>query len=131
MRILNALLALAFFLFVAFQYNDPDPLPWMLAYGAVGTLCALAALGGHFPYADLILAAGLAAWLATLVPGVAAWVADGMPSIAGAMKAETPHIEETREFLGLAMAIAALLHLWRLARRTPPEAPNDGGPPLA
>jgi hypothetical protein len=35
------------------------------------------------------------------------------------MKAEDPHIEVVREFLGLAVALLTLLHLLRLALRIP------------
>ena len=119
MKILNALLALIFLVFAALQYNDPDPVRWMAAYGAVCILCALAAFGRHFRYVDLGLAVVLAIWMLTMLPGVADWVGQGMPSIAGAMHAETPYIEVMREFLGLLIAVGALLHLWRLARRLP------------
>lgn len=122
MKILNFTLAAVFFLFAALQYNDPDPLVWMLAYAAVGTLCVLAALGGHFKWVVLGLGLLLAGWMATMVPGVIDWVNDGMPSITGAMKAETPHIEVMREFLGLLLALGALVHLWRLAQRHPDGA---------
>lgn len=122
MKILNLILAAVFFLFAALQYNDPDPLVWMLTYSAVGTLCVLAALGGHFRWVVLGLGLALMAWMLSMLPGVIGWVNDGMPSIAGAMKAETPHIESVREFLGLLVAVAALVHLWRLGKRSGDEA---------
>ena len=122
MKILNLILAAVFFLFAALQCNDPDPLVWMLTYSAVGTLCVIAALGGHFRWVVLGLGLALMAWMLSMLPGVIGWVNDGMPSIAGAMKAETPHIESVREFLGLLLAVAALVHLWRLGKRPGDEA---------
>jgi len=113
MKFLNAFLAVLFFLCAGLQYNDPDPLPWMLAYSIVATLCALAAFGGYFKWITVGVIVALAIWMFALLPGVIGWVSDGMPSIAGSMKAETPYIEETREFGGLLLAIAALAHLWR------------------
>lgn len=121
MKALHYTLAAVFFLFAGVQYNDPDPIPWMLTYAAVGTLCLLAGLGGHFPWLSLGLAILLSLWMAFYVPGVIAWFAQGMPSIVGAMKAGTPYIEDMREFLGLLLCVAALLHLWRLGRRAEAE----------
>jgi len=123
MKFLNALLAVLFFLCAGLQYNDPDPLPWMLMYASVATLCALAAFGGYFKWITIGTMIALAIWMFALLPGVLGWIGDGMPSIAGAMKAETPYIEETREFGGLLMVIAALAHLWRQSVRAKrPEA---------
>lgn len=117
MKALNLTLAFLFFLFAGLQFNDPDPLPWMISYTAVATLCSLAAFGGHFKWVTIAVAVPLIIWLLALLPGVIGWIGSGMPSLTGAMKAETPYIEETREFGGLIMAIGALLHLWRLALR--------------
>ncbi len=117
MKYLNAFLALVFALFAAVQYNDPDPVVWMLAYGAVCVFCVLAVMGRHHPRSLLVLAVVLAGWMATMVPGFIAWLRMGMPTITGTMKAESPHVEVVREFLGLGIAVAAVLHLWRLARK--------------
>ena len=118
MKILNAFLALVFALFAAVQYNDPDPVVWMLAYGAVAVCCVLATLGRHHPRALLVLGLVLAGWMATMVPGFVEWLRMGMPSITGTMKAGSPHVEVVREFLGLGIALLAVLHLWRQARRS-------------
>lgn len=112
MKILNAFLAVLFFLCAGLQYNDPDPLTWMLVYSIVATLCALAAFDGYFKWITIGVMVALAIWMFALLPGLIGWIGDGMPSIVGSMKAETPYIEETREFGGLLMAIAAMAHLW-------------------
>ncbi|MBK6341485.1 MAG: transmembrane 220 family protein [Flavobacteriales bacterium] len=122
MKILNGTLAVLFFVFTGLQYNDPDPLPWMMAYASVATLCALAAFGGYFKWATIVVTAALGIWMLALLPGVIGWVTDGMPSIVGAMKAETSYIEETREFGGLLIAIMVLLHVLRSAIRKSKES---------
>jgi hypothetical protein len=122
MKILNGAFAVLFFLCAGLQYNDPDPLPWMMAYAGVATLCALAAFGGYFKWATIAVATALGIWMLALVPGVIGWIGDGMPSVVGAMKAETPYIEETREFGGLLIAIVVLLHVLQSAIRKSKES---------
>jgi len=117
MRSLNAFLAVLLGLFAAVQWNDPDPLEWMLAYGAVALLCGLAASGRFFKVPTLAAVVVLGLWALTMLPGFIAWISMGAPSITGSMKAEEPHVEVVREFLGLLLALAALLHVLRLAIR--------------
>lgn len=106
MKIVNWVLATVFALFTAVQYNDPDPLQWMLLYGGVAVHFALAALGRLYrPAVWLWLAASLI-WAATLLPDFLHWIDMGEPSIVNSMKAETPWVELTREFLGLLLAAA-------------------------
>ncbi len=96
----------------AVQYNDPDPLAWMAIYGYVAVLYGLA-LAGRFRREAVwagMAAAGL--WAATMVPGFVEWIRMGMPSITGQMKAESPHVELVREFLGLVLCLVALGGLW-------------------
>ena len=100
-------LALVFFLFVLVQYNDPDPVRWMLLYGSVSLNACLLAL--RKPLRPLLWASliGALLWAATLLPAFMDWVIKGMPSIVETMKAETPWVELTREFLGLLSAATA------------------------
>ena len=42
MKILNYVMAAAFIFSVIVQFNDPDPLLWMLIYGLAGAACVLA-----------------------------------------------------------------------------------------
>lgn len=112
MKILNWFLVAVFALFAIVQYNDPDPLLWMLLYGGVAALYAAAALGYRQarwfrPTAWVLLAAAVL-WAASLAPGFIHWFQSGAPSIVGSMKAETPYVELTREFLGLMLAAVAV-----------------------
>lgn len=108
MKILNIILATLFLLFAVVQYNDPDPWGWMGLYALVAGVSAFAALG---IYNRWVILAGLAicvVWLGFLIPEFIHWIQMGMPNIAGSMKAEEPHIEYTREFLGLFLCIIVL-----------------------
>ncbi len=118
MKILHFFLALLFFLFALVQYNDPDPLGWMLLYGAVAGVCAFAAFDRRN---RLVLLAGMGivvVWGISLFPAFIAWLRMGMPTIAGSMKAEAPHIELMREFSGLLLCLVILIFQYIQGRKT-------------
>jgi hypothetical protein len=104
MKIAYWTLAVVFALFAAVQYNDPDPLRWILLYGLVAVHFVLAALGKLNLMAVWLTLAAAAIWAATLLPDFINWIRMGEPSIVESMKAEEPWIELTREFLGLVVA---------------------------
>ena len=114
MKILPWTLVIIFLLFAAVQYNDPDPIQWMLLYGGVAVHFALAALGRLYrPAVWLWLVAALI-WAAFLLPDFIDWLQMGAPSIVQTMKAETPWVELAREFLGLLIAATGCgWLLWR------------------
>lgn len=101
MRYLHLLVALVFLLFAYWQLNDPDWPFWVAMYGSVSVIAAWWAFGRPprlLVYAALIVSV---LWMGSLVPDLIDWINDGAPTIAGQMKAESPHIELTREFFGL------------------------------
>lgn len=100
-----------FIAFAALNLNDPDPWIWVLAYGAVAVLFALAAFGRADRRVSGSLALALAVWMLTMSGGMLEWFGLGMPSIVTEMKATEPHVEAVREFLGLLLAVLALLFL--------------------
>ena len=106
MKIADWALAALFFLFAAVQYNDPDPVQWMLLYGGVAVLYVLDALGRPNRPATWVGLAAALSWAASYVPDFWHWVQLGMPSIVETMKADKPYVELTREFLGLLIAAA-------------------------
>lgn len=108
-RYLHFAVALLFLLFTYWQLNDPDSLAWIAIYLSVAVVAGLAAFGR--PWRPLIYAALAATgiWLVFLIPDFIDWMRMGMPTITGSMKAEAPHIELTREFLGLAICTIVLL----------------------
>ncbi|MCB0766458.1 MAG: transmembrane 220 family protein [Flavobacteriales bacterium] len=118
-RTVDLFLVGVFAAFAAMNLNDPDPIPWILAYLAVAVLFGLSAFDRADRRVSGWLAVALAVWMLTMTPGVLSWVRAGMPSIAATMQAEEPHIEVMREFLGLLIAVLALAWLWW---RTPRDA---------
>lgn len=108
MRFLHLIIAAIFLLFAYWQLNDPDWPQWVLMYGFVtftALYCYFASPPKWLPWIGLA-AAGI--WLATLIPDFIHWLKMGAPTITGQMKAESPHVELTREFLGLLIVIIAL-----------------------
>ncbi len=101
MRLINLLLGLLFIAFAAVQYNDPDPWGWMAIYLLVAYVCIFAAFGKYHRYALWAILAVTTVWMLLWLPGFLEWIKMGSPDIAGEMKAATPYIENTREFLGL------------------------------
>jgi hypothetical protein len=121
MKIFNLFFCILFILFAALQYNDPDPYIWIPVYGYAAVLCWLAFRGRYFPKAYLL---GIVAYLGYAVflffekDGVYDWLTVHKASnIAGSMKAESPWVEDTREFFGLLILIVVLAGDWWYARR--------------
>lgn len=113
----NLVLAIAFAWFAYVQLNDPDSEKWVAMYGSVALVCAIAAFGRYFlPIIYLGLAIS-AIWMLSLLPDFISWVQGGAESIVESMKTEKPHIELTREFLGLVIVIMAYLSLLRQAKK--------------
>lgn len=103
-----ALMALS----AAVQLNDPDPALWVAAYGAVALVFAAAALGTAHRWLTISTFVVLALLAARSAPGFVEWITEHRgESIVGEMSAERPYIEETREFLGLTLAMLGLLGL--------------------
>ena len=117
-KALNITLAVLFALFAYVQLNDPDPVVWFSAYFVVGLLALISAFrplpmlllygvfaalvlysGLHFPY--------LIEWLFSEEPG----------DLFGEMTDEKYYVEGTREFLGLLIAIFAVVYLMAQNRK--------------
>jgi hypothetical protein len=107
MKVVNWLLAAMFAWFAYVQINDPDPFWWVVLYIGVAVHFMLAAMNRLYRPAVWIWLAGAGLWCASLAPDFWHWLQMGSPSIVSTMKAETPWVELTREFLGLALAGAA------------------------
>lgn len=114
MKVANILLALLFLLFAYFQYNDPDPWLWIGIYLLVAGICGFAAFGRYNHWLTLATLIGLSIYWLILLPDFISWFSEGMPTITGSMKAESPHIELVREFLGLLILMGAVgWNVWR------------------
>jgi len=113
MKLLNWLLTFLFLLFAYFQYNDPDPWLWIGLYVFIALISGMASFG---IYKKWLIGLGIGICLAgllLLLPDFIEWIQGGAESIVESMKAEKPHIELTREFLGLGICLATLLFHWR------------------
>ncbi len=116
-KIGNLLLGIMFTLFAIVQYNDPDPIRWILLYSVAAISCFLFSRGVGIPILDYAGVAICLFGLVRLLPKLIEWIKMGMPNIAGSMKAETPYIEFTREFLGLLLAgLVFFWHTWYFIR---------------
>lgn len=113
MKITNLVLAALFAVFALVQLNDVDPFLWVTYYGLIALICGLAAWGRRYTW----LLAGVALFglihLGLILPEFINWVSMGMPSITEKMKAEAPHIEYAREFLGLLLGLAVVAWQWK------------------
>jgi len=112
MKIFNAFFIAIFIIFAGLQYNDPDPYIWIPIYLYAALLCWLSIRKKFSPPAY---------WVGFIVYGAYAvykvfdenclldWITKhNAQNIAGTMKAETPWVEETREFFGLVIVITVL-----------------------
>lgn len=113
------------FAFAAFvQWNDPDPVAWILLYGLAATLAALAARGR----ARFVPNAAAAA----LFTGLAIWWAPSLESARGeaftSVRMQATEDEEPRETIGLllcAVWTAVTAVRVRADRSAPANRPTD------
>ena len=115
MKILFGTLTLIFVLFAALQYNDPDPLTWILYYLGVSVITGTAAMGKYLKWLVMVIAVVSIVGLVYYSPSVYDWAINhNAENIAQQMKAEKLYIEETREFFGLIISLAAVaLVFWK------------------
>jgi len=120
MKYLHLAVAALFLLCAYWQLNDPDWNQWVAAYGIVAFIAVRAFFGGLRPIVAALPAMALFAWWCSYVPEFIQWLNDGMPTITGSMKAESPHVELTREFFGLLICWGTLTYYvwwsWRQGR---------------
>jgi len=116
MKIFNLILAVIFLLFAVVQLNDPDWMFWTALYLSVSVVCGFAAFGKRNRWIILLVMAVCVYELSTLITPFLQWVKDGMPSITESMKASSPYVELVREFLGVAIAFAAIIYQYTRVR---------------
>jgi hypothetical protein len=117
-RIVNATLALLFFLFATVQFNDPDPLLWIAVYSIVGLVSMGAFFGKYHQYTLISLILIITVWSLILLPNLFTWLSTSvLGEVAGEMMSDKPYIEGTREFGGLLIADLALVYHWIESRK--------------
>ena len=101
MKIGNWIFGLLFLAAAILQWNDPDPLRWILIYLGAGIVSIAATHRPAIWKAAVLVAIVGAIWAATLLPEVA----DNFQfsNLVSTMKVESPEIEKSRELLGLLM----------------------------
>ena len=105
--------------FAIVQWNDPDPLIWMIFYGVMSLIYILLALGKRFAfYLSVLMLITCIIYMGFILPEIIKWIKDGMPSIVQSMKATIPSIEYTREFLGLLLCLIACVWVIRVHKTT-------------
>ena len=70
LKVANWVMLAAFLFSVAVQYNDPDPVRWMLIYGLAALACILKLMGRLKWYLPAAVGAAAFGWAASLAPGV-------------------------------------------------------------
>ena len=113
MKIFNYSFAIIFLIFAALQYNDPDPFLWIPIYLYPTYLCLQAARNQTVN--QILYSIGLIGFVPYAIykmfdeNGVIDWIKyHNAGSIASTMKAETPWVEESREFFGLVIIIIVM-----------------------
>ncbi|CAN5404489.1 hypothetical protein BH10BAC4_BH10BAC4_02960 [soil metagenome] len=114
MKVANILLSIMFLGFAALQYNDPDPIIWILIYGAMAVDCGMAAFNRYIRNLIRLQAAGYVLYAGILFHGVIDWLKSPDPSLLfnDLAKMQYPYIEEAREFLGLLICLGVLAWYW-------------------
>ena len=110
MKYFNGLFALLLVYFIILQFNDPDPLFWVLIYSYALLVTILLIVGRakkYFLYGGIVIFAVLAA---TLIPGVIDYFkASNYGEIFSEMAKERLYVEESREFFGLLIAMVPMV----------------------
>jgi len=119
MRIVNFILAVMFLVFAFVQINDPDPVIWILIYGAMAVL-SIMAIFNFYPRKFIIgLLVVYVLYSIVYIPGVLEWLKQDDKSLLfdDVAKMQYPYVEEAREFLGLMICVIVLVGFIIRARR--------------
>jgi len=114
-KIVNITLTLIFIVFAAIQFNDPDPLFWIIIYGFVAVISALATFGKYYNLPTIIGMVVSFVWAGILFPSIIELVTEHeLKDLTANMHADREYIEKARESFGLLIAFFALLyHFYR------------------
>jgi len=98
------------------QVNDPNPILWILIYGAMASVCIMAIFEYYIPLLMAILTLGYLIYCFLLWPGFSVWLAsdDKAMLFREIAKMQNTYIEESRKFLGLLICLFTLgFYGWR------------------
>ena len=114
MKILNLVLAVMFVVFAFLQLNDPDPVIWISIYGAMAVTCVLAAFKRYYIPAYIVLLIVYIAYSFVYLPSELQWMHsdDKAMLFDNLAKMQNLYIEESREYMGLAICVlVTVMHL--------------------
>jgi hypothetical protein len=114
--VLNAIMGLLFLFAVIVQYNDPDPIRWMLIYGAAAAACFWAMRGTTPRWLPALVLVASGIWLASWIPRVLGKV--GFSEMFQEAGMATMEIEEGREAIGLLLVAIWMVVLLVTSRRS-------------
>lgn len=123
-KVTYSAIAILFLIFALIQYNDPDPLLWMLIYFSVSIIAVLKIYLRQVNYKPLIitLIIILGLFALTFIPSFIEYLSQpNKAELFGGMTYKKPWIEETREFLGLLLTIGALVYLLKDSPKKKPQ----------
>lgn len=109
MRILNYVFAAVFLAMAGLQFNDPDPVYWVAAYGGAALVALSKGLGRYSEFWAAIVIGGVVAGLIYAAPGVLDFFEHGsLDDLIGKMSSSKSYVESTREFAGLLIVLIVL-----------------------
>lgn len=119
MKILKISFAALFLLFAVVQYNDPDPLVWILVYGAMVVVSVMAVFYRYPLRFMTVMAAGYLIMTVMHFDGFAEWLSspDRYLLFDDLAKMQFPYIEEAREFMGLLICLFVLIFYFYLSKK--------------
>ena len=115
LRVANWVMTAAFLFSVAVQYNDPDPIRWMLVYGLAALACILHLRRQLQWYLPAALGATAFGWAASIAPRVIGKTTFG--DMFQSFHMINPVVEEAREMGGLLIVAAWMLVLVVVSKR--------------
>ena len=115
LRIANWVMLAAFLFSVAVQYNDPDPIRWMLIYGLAALACILKLKGRLKWYLPAAVGATALAWAASIAPRVMGKTTVG--DMFQSFEMINSVVEEAREMGGLLIVAAWMGLLVAVSKR--------------
>lgn len=126
MRAFCLVIAAVSLLCTVLQYNDPDPFLWGAYYLALGLFAILCSFGFRLRLGFISLVMASVLLLGSTWPGVQQYLGnkDGQ-TLANAMSKEYPYIEQTREFGGAVLGLAAAIFCFTAAQRFPRPKRSD------
>ncbi len=111
-KTINYLLFVIFLIFAILQLNDPDGWIWFIIYFIVAIICLFQNFITISRALLVIVIIGLFAYATFHISLFIDYLkTKHKEEIFGAMVYEKPYLEGTREFIGLLMAAAAMIHI--------------------